>query len=114
MTSLADELLNDFEDDAGAEIEAGAGAEGDAKPQDSDKSGNVAANDEERDNDETMDNVNETEKTEGESAKDKIEKMHFAEVGDVRSVARLMKTLEPVLNVCILPALLGFVHFLLL
>ena len=112
MATLADELLNDFED---------SGSEGELDRQD-DKgqnessppptaAGNNAQNgsimldgDEEEDEDEEMtatrapkDAVNDAD--DEEEAKAKVEKMRLGGVNDVRNVANLMKTLEPVLEV---------------
>ena len=113
MSTLADELLNDFED---SESE-GEGVQRDGFFQDgaspSALDGQVNApegsmildGDEEKVDDEedtngilTIDAVANVE--DEEEAKAKVEKMQLGGVNDVRSVAGLMKTLEPVLEVC--------------
>ena len=124
MSTLADELLNDFED---------SGSEGEGNHEDSflhdtfaqpatsltnghqygaisgDSTGVMVLNMDEEDEDEDEDE----EMTEGgatapdalenaadeEDAKAKVEKMQLGSVNDVRNVAGLMKTLEPVLEV---------------
>ena len=122
MSTLADELLQDFED---------SGSEGDdaqdhdllkndvstskpavngnrRKAQYTDHDGSMELDDDEEavgDADEEMTNGVDTngQKLEGdddeEEAKAKVEKMQLGGVDDVRSVAGLMKTLEPVLQV---------------
>ena len=108
MSTLADELLNDFED-SGSEAEEqeqnGILQDGEtppttneSAPDDSmildgdeegvDKIGGMAI-----DEDDTSDRVDE------EDTKAKVEKMQLGGVSDVRNVASLMKTLEPVLKV---------------
>ena len=109
MSTLADELLNDFED-SGSE-------DGGEQP-----SGLLQNNappvingikpkyngftemdiDEEEDEDEEMgedDRVKLEDVEDEEEAKAKVEKMQLGGVNDVRSIAGLMKTLEPVLEV---------------
>ncbi|KAF8858103.1 hypothetical protein BDZ45DRAFT_406803 [Acephala macrosclerotiorum] len=109
MSTLADELLNDFED---------SGSEGEDQhneglfPEDgAAKTGlnAVGANgsmeldgDEEAvEEDEEMTGVNDSgvDVEDEEETKAKVERMELKGVDDVRSVARLMKTLEPVLEV---------------
>jgi U4/U6 small nuclear ribonucleoprotein PRP31 len=111
MSTLADELLQDFED---------SGSEGEDQ-----KNGGLFAEDEDTKNglnghategvnsmelDGDEEEVNEDEEMTGingtdadvedeEETKAKVEKMELGGVDDVRSVARLMKTLEPVLEV---------------
>ena len=121
MSTLADELLNDFED-------SGSEGEGDRKNgflHDSPQSPisnlfnghqqNSASNgsagvfvrdvDEEDDEDEEMTNGDTLasdaldDAEDEEEAKAKVEKMQLGGVNDVRNVAGLMKTLEPVLEV---------------
>ena len=115
MSTLADELLNDFED-SGSEGEAGQqngflhddetppttngrvqapegsmvldGDEEDVSEDDEESLGDSIATG-------TAANVEDEEE-----AKAKVEKMQLGGVNDVRSVAGLMKTLEPVLQVC--------------
>ncbi|KAK0754108.1 hypothetical protein B0T18DRAFT_359059 [Schizothecium vesticola] len=103
MTTLADEFLLDAEDsgsDAGADdlddfdptSSNGAFGNGDVlmeEYKDDD-------DDENNDNDDAMGGTDD--KADPEEAKTKIEKMHLAGVRDVRSVAGLMKSLEPVLE----------------
>jgi hypothetical protein len=111
MSTLADELLQDFE---GSGSEAGgdehddglfgeAGLSGDAQ-----ENGGDTAMEEVRDEDEDadedadlMDGVDGNAAAGGdeEDAKTKIEKMQLGGVRDVRTVAVLMKTLTPVLEV---------------
>ena len=108
MSTLADELLNDFEDN-GSEDE---GEQQDGFLQSSASppgpnghqriNGFVLADDiEEDDEDEEMGNgSNGIEDAEDEEeTKAKVEKMQLGGVSDVRNVAGLMKTLEPVLEV---------------
>ena len=113
MATLADELLNDFED---------SGSEGEPDRQDEvDQNGSpppatvtrgVAKNGSiELDGDEEEDDEDEeatasiathgmvAEGEDEEEAKAKVEKMRLGGVNDVRSVASLMKTLEPILEV---------------
>ena len=112
MSTLADELLNDFED---------SGSEGDGDQQNGflqDGPSPPAANGYHAPegsmvldgDEENVDSDDEMEGTQGngavadvedeEEAKAKVEKMQLGGVNDVRSVAGLMKTLEPVLEVC--------------
>ena len=112
MSTLADELLNDFED---------SGSEGDGDQQNGflqDGPSPPAANGHHAPegsmvldgDEENVDSDDEMEGTQGdgavadiedeEEAKAKVEKMQLGGVNDVRSVAGLMKTLEPVLEVC--------------
>ena len=114
MATLADELLNDFED---------SGSEGETEPQDGlvqDESSPPAVHgsthapngsmvldgDEEDEYDEdegmTANGISKTTVADAEDedeAKAKVEKMQLGGVNDVRNVASLMKTLEPVLKV---------------
>ncbi|KAG9245031.1 hypothetical protein BJ878DRAFT_503413 [Calycina marina] len=112
MSTLADELLNDFED-SGSENEAENGYDEqqngglfpDAEKQTmklvKDYGGMELAGDEEEEDDAdeemtgmaTKDDVEDEEET-----KAKVEKMRLGDVDDVRTVAGLMKKLEPVLN----------------
>ena len=110
MATVADELLNDFESDA--EDETQQSLEGDIithsalRPSDpSDAHGNAAMDldgDEEEVDEDMQDgsapNAMQEPET-AEEAKARVEKMDLAAVGDVRSVANLMKTLQPVLEV---------------
>jgi U4/U6 small nuclear ribonucleoprotein PRP31 len=113
MSTLADELLQDFED---------SGSEGEDQqndnlfPDDAESkdglnghatsiSGAIGSmeldGDEEVDEDADMAGVNDTavDVEDEEETKAKVEKMELGGVDDVRSVAKLMKTLEPVLEV---------------
>ena len=118
MSTLADELLNDFED-SGSEGE-GAQQNGflqdDATPPATNSRAQAPEGSMVLDGDE--EDVSEDEETDlgnsvatgaavdvedEEEAKAKVEKMQLGGVNDVRSVAGLMKTLEPVLQVCACP-----------
>ncbi|TAQ87912.1 hypothetical protein B7494_g3751 [Chlorociboria aeruginascens] len=108
MSTLADELLQDFED---------SGSEGDQNeglfPDNSEPklglnghstgtngSMELDGDEEEVDYDEEMSGMNDAVEAEDEEeTKAKVEKMQLGGVDDVRSVAGLMKTLEPVLEV---------------
>lgn len=113
MSTLADELLQDFED---------SGSEGDEQQnaglfpdnEESNAAGVSHATDgrmeldgdeEDAGEDEEMAGANGTVKDveDEEETKAKVEKMQLGGVDDVRSVAGLMKTLEPVLEVSVLP-----------
>lgn len=115
MSTLADELLNDFED---------SGSEGEAEQQNgflqddatlpttngraqAPEGSMVLDGDEEdvsEDEEAALGGINATgaaaDVEDEEEAKAKVEKMQLGGVNDVRSVAGLMKTLEPVLQVC--------------
>lgn len=128
MATLADELLNDFED-SGSEDEGNKETGFFLQKEDGDESTGKANGGMELDGDEEeVKDENEGldllgapkeeatgDRTEEEEAKDKIEKMELGEVSDVRSVARLMKTLQPILNVSYtLPHLIPYhIHSLL-
>ena len=120
MSTLADELLNDFEDSGSEEdTERRNGFLHDepsspppsAARQSSTLNGStegiVMDVDEEDDGDEDMELGNGGSRVsdsvepadDEEEAKAKVEKMHLGGVSDVRNVAGLMKTLEPVLEV---------------
>ncbi|KAI5300774.1 U4/U6-U5 snRNP complex subunit prp31, partial [Ascosphaera pollenicola] len=105
MATLADELLNDFEDDSGSEVErdeedAGHGLEHGLK-EDSvgavpgDDEDDVMA-DEEKEYAEARRRSLDAKQTEEEPSD--IEKMQLAGVSDVQNVARLMKTIRPILE----------------
>lgn len=112
MATLADELLNDFED-SGSEDEGNKETGGFLQQDQGDESTERANGGMELDGDEEeVKDENEEldllgvpkgesagDRTEEEEAKDKIEKMELGGVSDVRSVAGLMKTLEPILDV---------------
>ncbi|KAF4549532.1 snoRNA-binding domain-containing protein 3 [Elsinoe fawcettii] len=114
MATVADELLNDFED-SGSEVEQEDGV---LDTQDGDVNGSNGLNgsslakqalselDDEGDGDEGQDEDEEmtydkpgVEIETEEEAKDKAAKLRLAGVKDVRSVASLMDTLKPVLEV---------------
>ncbi len=119
MASLADELLNDFEDDGDENDDQENGFHDEDEAQDAD--GLLASPDLGRDGDEEeMEDAEEelassSTAIEGtddqEETKAKVEKMRLGGVRDVRSVAGLMKTLEPVLEVSSLPVLLHKAFF---
>ena len=110
MATLADELLQDFEDSGSeGEEQQNGGLFPDA---DEPKAGLIKALDgggmeldgdeEEVDEDEEMAGMNNNiglDVEDEEDAKARVEKMQLKAVHDVRSVAGLMKTLEPVLEV---------------
>jgi U4/U6 small nuclear ribonucleoprotein PRP31 len=108
MSTLADELLQDFEDSGseGEELENGNLFNDDSELNGSasraDSGGlELDGDEEEVDEDEDMAGMNNAIDAldNEEEAKAKVEKMHLGAVDDVRSVAGLMKTLEPVLEV---------------
>ena len=112
MSTLADELLNDFEDSGSeGEGESNGFLQDDAAPLENGTSVSKAGYamdvdeeaDEDADEDENMvnsDALNDlNELDDEEAAKAKVEKLQLAQVDDVRSVAGLMKTMEPVLEV---------------
>ncbi len=113
MSTLADELLNDFED-SGSEEDDGhengflqEGASSPATNGEAHKRSMILDGDEEEvDEDEEMNGVTGSHAVadveDEEEAKAKVEKMQLGSVSDVRTVAGLMKTLEPVLQVCTL------------
>ena len=108
MSTLADELLNDFED-------SGSDGEGEKEQQENgglfpdnenrnlqlvNENGSMELDGDEEDVDEEMAEMNMKEDVEDEEeTKAKVEKMQLGDVDDVRSVAGLMKKLEPVLKV---------------
>lgn len=121
MSTLADELLNDFEDstsegeaerqngflhDAPTPPMAGT-SNGHPRAAVKDSIGSMEVGEDEEDGEEDDEMVNgdmlasETldEAPDEEEAKAKVEKMQLGGVNDVRNVAGLMKTLEPVLGV---------------
>ncbi|KFZ01205.1 hypothetical protein V501_10137, partial [Pseudogymnoascus sp. VKM F-4519 (FW-2642)] len=108
MSTLADELLNDFED-SGSEGEAetengGLFPEADGHAPTTNGNGETMeldGDEEEMEEDEDMTGAgNAIDVMDDEEAtKAKVEKMQLGGVDDVRSVAGLMKTLEPVLEV---------------
>ena len=117
MTTIADELLNDFESDGSeAEDENGEGGLFQDDPQGVPEANAIRGprdpaaekpimeldDDEEPIEDEDMEDEPTrpgVEAEDEEEAKARVEKMQLAQVSDVRSVAGLMKTLEPILEV---------------
>lgn len=115
MSTLADELLNDFED-SGSEGEGeqqNGFLQDDATPPATNGRSQAAEESMVLDGDEEDVSEDEGAALEGgaatgaaadiedeEEAKAKVEKMQLGGVNDVRNVAGLMKTLEPVLKVC--------------
>ena len=118
MATLADELLNDFEDsDSEGEAEQQNGlTQDEASPQQIHGGAQVQngsmildGDEEEDEEDEEMaavgtSNNGVAEAEDEEEAKAKVEKMQLGGVNDVRNVASLMKTLEPVLQVRLAPS----------
>lgn len=118
MSTLADELLQDFEDSGSEgedqqngglfadEDDSKAGLNGHASSGTGANGGGMEldGDEEEVDEDEEMAGMNDAavdRPEDEEEAKAKVEKMQLGGVNDVRSVASLMKTLEPVLEVSI-------------
>jgi U4/U6 small nuclear ribonucleoprotein PRP31 len=114
MSTLADELLQDFEDSGSEadEVENGSLLHDDPRPNGSEPIFRHADNgdmeldgdEDEVDEDEAMTGINNgtIDALDDEAeAKAKVEKLQLGAVEDVRSVAGLMKTLEPVLEVSI-------------
>lgn len=113
MSTLADELLNDFEDSDSEGEEQQEQNEGLFPIDEETKAGLLNPNahkdngemeldgdEEEVDDDEEMNGANGAIiEDDEEAARAKVEKMQLNNVNDVRSVAGLMKTLEPVLEV---------------
>ncbi|TVY22735.1 U4/U6 small nuclear ribonucleoprotein [Lachnellula hyalina] len=113
MSTLADELLQDFEDSGseGGEEQQNEGMfpEADGATSNGHKAAIASANtdgmeldgdEEEVPEDEEMTGINDSgvDVEDEEETKAKVEKMELGGVDDVRSVAKLMKTLEPVLE----------------
>lgn len=113
MSTLADELLNDFEDSASEGEEDNPNGflrESASPPTAAQTNGHkehtsmVLDGDEEEDDDDAEDGMQNgdlklEDADDEEEAKAKVEKMQLGRVTDVRTVAGLMKTLEPVLEV---------------
>ncbi len=114
MSTLADELLNDFEDSGSErdnEQQNGFLQDGASPPEAGLRNGHSSAfangavmdvDDEDEDEDEEMADggmAGRDAPEDEEEAKAKVEKMQLGGVNDVRNVASLMKTLEPVLEV---------------
>lgn len=114
MSTLADELLNDFEDSASEgeeEVQNGFLRESATPPAPGQPNGRkesssmiLDGDEEEEDEDGAGDGVQNgdlklQDADDEEEAKAKVEKMQLGGVSDVRTVAGLMKTLEPVLEV---------------
>jgi U4/U6 small nuclear ribonucleoprotein PRP31 len=115
MATIADELLNDFESDGDEEnqetYDGDIATDSILRPLDhGDANGAMELDGDEEEDDEAQDgdagpptNARDTETEE--EAKARVEKMDLAAVGDVRSVAILMKKLQPILEVSIHPSL---------
>lgn len=115
MATLADELLNDFEESGSEDegkltkdlfpdgfAESGADTSGKARGEGMELDGDEEeVDDEEADADVAMDPNGKLAKEmgEAEATKAKVDKMRLGNVNDVRSVASLMKTLQPILDV---------------
>ena len=108
MSTLADELLNDFEDsgsdgEGGKEEQENGGLFPDNENRTlhlSKENGGMELDGDEEDVDEEMAELNTKDDIEDEEeTKAKVEKMQLGDVDDVRTVAGLMKKLEPVLKV---------------
>lgn len=104
MSTLADDLLKDFEDSGSEEgDEDNAAVENGSPPPATngvEQDGMILDGDEEYlDDDDSDGGVPIADAEDQEEAKAKVEKMQLGGVGDVRNVAGLMKTLEPVLEV---------------
>lgn len=116
MATVADELLNDFEDSGSEGEEEGdqngfnddiippvSEANGLRKPSDTGlEQGDMELDDDEEEIDDEMEGgptgaADEPE--DEEEAKARVEKLQLGGVNDVRSVASLMKTLDPILEV---------------
>lgn len=103
MSTLADELLQDFEDFGSDEdVAADDAADGDASPAANGLAGDMSEGEDQED--EVMEDATDEAKAvasmdDAEEAKTKVEKMKLGVVKDVRSVATLMDTLSPVLEV---------------
>ncbi|KAL2370078.1 pre-mRNA splicing factor [Blastomyces gilchristii SLH14081] len=114
MVTLADELLNDFEESGSEDegkvantlfpdsvgepdLDTSAKARGEGMELDGDEE---EGNDDEADVDVAIDPTGKLAKEmgEAEATKAKVEKMRLGAVSDVRSVASLMKTLQPILD----------------
>lgn len=102
MATLADELLNDFEDSGSerGEDQNETLDEASTPPTTNGtlNDGMILDGDEEED-DAAMEDHSVGDADDQEEAKAKVEKMQLGGVSDVRNVAGLMKTLEPVLEV---------------
>lgn len=106
MSTLVDELLQDFEDSGS---EAGDAPDGDnflgaddgEAPKETHGNGDMDLDDGADEDDEEMGGVDSSKQVpeDPEEAKARVEKMQLKDVNDVRHVAGLMKTLEPVLEV---------------
>lgn len=113
MSTLADELLQDFGDSGsdGEDAQEGGLLQEDGSAQDGlnglsqatkvqDGSMELDGDEEPVEEDEEMSGmVGDASEEDEEATKAKVEKMQLGDVDDVRSVAGLMKTLEPVLEV---------------
>jgi len=118
MSTVADELLNDFGssgDEAEEENDGLVHRENDEQDGDDQRNGDAMEVDgAKKDNANGEDDKNMPDLEDAEATKARVEKMQLASVKDVRSVASLMQTLEPVLEVSCcprhMPCLRGCVH----
>ena len=97
MSSLANDLLNDFEESGSENGESFHGEENETDEQhhndlDQQMSDGDAASDEDYER-------QDSDREEEDATKAKVERMKLGAISDVRSVAGLMKTLQPVLEV---------------
>lgn len=113
MTTIADELLNDFEDsgseqgderneDLLGETDGFSGANGASGARDEDGGMELEGDEEEPDDDidgAVPSHLKMEAGEDEEETKERVEKMELKTVSDVRSVAGLMKQLEPVVEV---------------
>lgn len=108
MATLADELLNDFEDSGDEQEEENGYQPGDdnGDPTNGYEGLTQPAGQDNGDDDDMEDAEEELEARQAngavedeDDAKTKVEKMQLGGVSDVRNVAGLMKTLQPVLEV---------------
>lgn len=104
MATLADELLNDFEASGSEDEGKNELIPDEAAVDDEDVSEHTGAMEVDGDNKGVAEEDAETGEKLGEGvpeddAKAQVEKMQLGGVGDVRNVARLMKTLQPILDV---------------
>jgi len=107
MATLADELLNDFEDSGSEHEEEANGLEpGDEIPADENDHNHgipLDGDEEEMEDAEEEVTARDDDLEDEDDTKAKVEKMRLGAVRDVRTVAGLMKTLQPVLEVSSIP-----------
>lgn len=113
MSTVADELLNDFGSSGDeAEENDNDGLVNDEPQENGDHDVMDVDGDQEGSDDEEGNDMKEM--GDAEATKAKVEKMQLGAVKDVRSVASLMQTLEPVLEVSISPPIQDDVDCILL